>query len=451
MKRLLFFLCFFFSFSVFAQNDTSVWNHVFAGYKTSFGIKSDGSLWGWGTGPLGQGDSLNKQQLPLQIGADKWTTIAAGSFHTLGIKEDSSLWGWGKNTYGNVGDSTLIYRTYPVHIGNDKWTAVAAGEHSLGIKADSSLWGWGYNKYGSVGDSTTINKIVPTPVLPGTKWLAVSAGLYHSVGLRSDSTLWLWGFADWELRQTPFTIKSPSQIGSDTWMHIVAGGYHTLLLKSDSTLWGWGSNVSGAMGNGTTQVVYRPAQISTDKWINVTAGMHFSAGVKKDGSLWAWGDNHYGMLGDLTRASIYVPVKIEGVNWKKISGGMMHTLGLKAGQRGYCATGDNGYGQLGTGKFGPTQQYICQLPQLTVTETNQALENTEGISIYPNPSNGDVTMSFAITGKYSIVDHVGHTVESFEVDREATDFHLQHLPNGIYFIVCNAMAQPLRKKLVVIK
>ena len=126
-------------------------------------IKKDSSLWAWGyneIGGLGDGSRSNRLS-PWRIGTDTWKTVSVsgGTAFTMGIKTDGSLWGWGD---GYLGDGTRSNRLSPVRIGTDTWTAVSAGYGvTIAIKTDGTLWGWGKNE-GNLGDGTS--DIRPSPV-----------------------------------------------------------------------------------------------------------------------------------------------------------------------------------------------------------------------------------------------------------------------------------------------
>jgi len=121
-----------------------------------------------------------------------YTKIAAGSGFVVALKSDGTLWSWGENIYGQLGDGTTAYRTFPVQVGSDNtWVSVTAGQyHTLAINKNGELWAWGYNAYGQLGIGSTAVKYAPVRVGVETGWAAVSAGSRSSVALKSDGTLW---------------------------------------------------------------------------------------------------------------------------------------------------------------------------------------------------------------------------------------------------------------------
>ena len=130
---------------------TGTFTAVAAGYAFSLGIRTDGTLAGWGENGSGQ----------TTVPGGTFTAIAGGFYHSLGIQSDGTLAGWGEN--GN-GQTTVPAGTF---------TAVAAGAfHSLGIKSDGTLADWGWNEYGQ----TTV---------PAGAFVAIAAGYAHSLGLRA--------------------------------------------------------------------------------------------------------------------------------------------------------------------------------------------------------------------------------------------------------------------------
>jgi hypothetical protein len=79
------------------------WIFLATSSERSYGILADGSLWGWGKAPLGDG-TLNDRYHPHRIGSDRWKCVSTCETHTLGIKQDGTLWAWGRNESGQLGD-----------------------------------------------------------------------------------------------------------------------------------------------------------------------------------------------------------------------------------------------------------------------------------------------------------------------------------------------------------
>jgi C1A family cysteine protease len=189
--------------------------------------------------------------------ASNFLTIAAGYRHTLAIKSDGSLWAWGSNDFGQLGDGTNTDRNAPVQVGTAKdWAAVSAGEtHTVALKADGSLWAWGSNDHGGqLGDGTDTNRNIPVRVGNAADWAAVSAGWGHTVALKTDGSLWAWGLnSSGQLGDDTDTNRNvPVRVGNAAdWTAVLAGGYHNLALKADGSLWAWGYNGYGQLGDGT--------------------------------------------------------------------------------------------------------------------------------------------------------------------------------------------------------
>ena len=282
-------------------------------------IKNDGSLWAWGSNRYGQlgddGPTVGKTDPnpnPIPIGTDtNWETISAGSYHTAAIKTDGSLWAWGTNGFGQLGDSTNTTRNSPNHIGTEtNWKTVSAGSyHTAAIKTDGSLWAWGRNYSGQLGDGNGdetdgYNKSSPVLIDSGP-WKAVFARYDTTVAIKNDGTLWAWGYnSSGQLGDGTTTNRnSPVELATEykefKWLSVSVGGLHTVAIKTDGSLWAWGDNISGQFGIPGKRYSVIPVQVGKDtNWKAVFAGYAHTVAIKNDGTLWAWGWNEYGQLGD---------------------------------------------------------------------------------------------------------------------------------------------------------
>ena len=85
-------------------------------------LKNDGSLWTAGEnnlGQLGNGTTSSDSELTIDNFSqaftkvlDNVTAVSAGSDHVLAIKTDGSVWVWGSNQYGQLGNGGTGNQTY---------------------------------------------------------------------------------------------------------------------------------------------------------------------------------------------------------------------------------------------------------------------------------------------------------------------------------------------------
>jgi RHS repeat-associated protein len=173
---------------------------IAAGNGHSLALKSDGTVWAWGDNEFGElGDNTTTNRLaPVQVsgGLTGVVAIAAGDYHGLAVKSDGTLWAWGSNFGGELGDNSTTDRHAPVQVsGLTGVVAIAGGgSHSLAVKSDGTLWAWGSNVYGQLGDNTTTDRATPTQISGPSRVIAIAAGYLHSLAFDSAGTLWAWGY-----------------------------------------------------------------------------------------------------------------------------------------------------------------------------------------------------------------------------------------------------------------
>jgi alpha-tubulin suppressor-like RCC1 family protein len=334
------------------------WTYI--GFQNhSIALKSNGGLWAWGnntSGEMGLGFVSFGIDTPTATGtpATEWVSGAVGGSHTVALRSEGTLWSWGSNDHGQLGTGNNTDQNTPVMSGNDSnWVAVSAGEdHTAALKSNGTLWSWGDNGNGQLGIGNYNDQDNPQQV-SGSNWASVSCGSAHSLALKADGTLWAWGDnSSGQLGTGNYsTFTSPVQIGSyDKWLAIAAGGKHSLALKADGSLWAWGRNTEGQLGTGNNTVQLSPVQVGAgDTWVWISAGDQYSLALKADGTLWAWGMNSDGQLGIGNYNNQNSPIQIGAANdWIAANAGKAHSIAWKVDGT-IWSWGNNDYGQLGLG------------------------------------------------------------------------------------------------------
>lgn len=288
--------------------------------------------------------------------------ISAGSEHVAALKNDGTVWTWGLNTWGQLGDGTLINSTAPVQVsGLTDVIAVAADRTmTMALKSDGTVWTWGLNNEGQLGDGSNVKREVPGQVIGLTDVIAIATGWSTGIALKSDGTVWSWGENEYGAVGDGTTDDRfvPDQVvGLTDIVAISAKRSHILALKSDGTLWAWGHNRHGQHGNGTATGDANspgpvPVQVSelTDPDAAIAAGYWHSMALKSDGTFWTWGRNEASELCDGTSINKSIPGKTTGVaDLIAVDGGEGYTILLKRNGTVWMC-GNNSSGLLGTGE-----------------------------------------------------------------------------------------------------
>lgn len=214
---------------------------IAAGWLFSLAVKSDGTIWQWGS------VAGTTSSIPSQVqGLTNVISVAAGLFHKLALKGDGTVWVWGDNQYGQYGDGTTTFSPDPVQVPGlqNVVTISAGGTYSLALQSDGSVWMWGDNRYGQLGIEPTSPVVAPTKVQGLNQVVGISGGDILSnaspLALRADGTVYR------------FRYNSSSQILGLRDITAVADG---IALRSDGTVFTWDDNYfnnsDGSLGDGT--------------------------------------------------------------------------------------------------------------------------------------------------------------------------------------------------------
>jgi alpha-tubulin suppressor-like RCC1 family protein len=362
---------------------------VSAGTRYSLALLANGNVVGWGdntNGQLGDNTNNNERANPVYVkgpsGSGHLTGIVAIAANPLGttslaLKSDGTVWAWGSNNAGQLGNANgdidtklpVVVHSQSSHGKLTHVVAIAAGaEHSVAVRSDGTVWSWGGNGNDQLGDGLAGGETDRPAQVVGvgnvgklTHVVGVAAGGYFTVALKSDGTMLGWGddqygqLGDFNAPTDSDTPVAPFGLGGRL-VAIAAATFNSYAVKADGTVWGWGNNVVGSVGIGNTSpYVQGPLRVNrlVDGFgvVALGGGYQTGAAVTSHGALYRWGWNSAGQLGESTEIESDSPVRA-GVLPKianpalrvlvapKISGTAKvgHTLSVSKGTWGLPAT-----------------------------------------------------------------------------------------------------------------
>ncbi len=253
--------CALFAGAVSVNAEDYTWKSVTAGDATTWGIRSDGSLWSWGWNEKGQGGngvSLRTATPTLSDGNRVWKKAVGGKAYGFFLAEDGSLWAAGTAESGVQGTNDGVDHKVLTRIGTDNdWADMACsrfwGYSAFAIKTNGTLWAWGENSAGQLGIGNTQAQTLPVQVGTDTDWKQVAAGVSSVLALKADGSLWGWGLNMYgELFGYEGRQSSPVRLGSETdWEKVLVIEFRAYAVKKDGTLWAWGDNSRNLLGFNT--------------------------------------------------------------------------------------------------------------------------------------------------------------------------------------------------------
>ncbi len=297
----------------------SDWRKLYPSEFCCFGIKNNGTLWAWGPNLWGdRGDGTQPQvggvtqyiAFPRQIGGanSTWLSVASYNGHSVGVKSDGTLWTWGSF----LGTVNIV----PVRLGTDTgWKEVSMAapylsslmesdiEHCLLLKNDGSLWSFGFNYNGQLGTgNSTVGTVTTLPERVGTlnTWKSIYTSVSASYAIKTDGTLWSWGLnASKRLGNGAAfddVVSTPTQVGTDTnWLTIAANSACAVGIKTDGTLWVMG--YTAYVDNTYTYVGTPRIASAATNWKAISGNVSGFQLLNANGERYACGPNNWGELG----------------------------------------------------------------------------------------------------------------------------------------------------------
>jgi hypothetical protein len=264
-------------------------NHV-VGYLDEIGVQADGTLWisEARTNGIWTGDKMNR----FGDGTN-WQQVIRSYAGVLLLKSDGTLWRWGTNRFdwNNWQTNWPSLRTCPLQqIGtNSDWKEIRGYWSLIARKSDGGVWSANMvapHWQDEFHRETNLDQ-VSFPTLS-----VVNGGNGDMAYVRPDGTLWVkWQYPQNSTNRDPGFVRAGTKTNwtavALTWNKIVA-------LKSDGSLWQWDINQgrnSSDQGNLFRLIQKPPARVGIHSdWVAMTRTWDGVIALAADGSLWLWPD-----------------------------------------------------------------------------------------------------------------------------------------------------------------
>lgn len=268
------------------------------------------NVWQWS-------DDMSPSKVP---NLNNMVKVVNGKTHSLALKSDGTVWAWGSNYYGELGiDSLGGSSNFPQQVkgpnGNgflQNVKEITAGNNfSVAVKSDGTVWIWGANWNGARGTGVGINQnthlSTPTQVKESsttyiTNVKTVSAGDNHSLALKDDGTVYAWGNNNVGQLGIGCFLGNCSiayfarKVDITNIKQIASGGDHNLALKDDGSVWGWGRTYEWQLGPdayeptiGGKLIPFQIQQLTGIQY--VTANKNNNLALHTNNLISQWGNN----------------------------------------------------------------------------------------------------------------------------------------------------------------
>lgn|GEM_PF-1193465 len=307
---------------------------IAAGSNHVLVLKEDGTVWSWGgntSGQLGDGTKTGRK-VPVQVsGLSSVKAVYAGEGNSsFAIKTDGTLWAWGSTSYDRLGTGDSTVRTTPVLVtGVSNVKALSIGMKNVVAETNlGTYWTWGDNSNYQIGNGVKTSQKTPLLISGLTDVISFSSGDMNAMFVKTDGSVLNMGngFTNGVAEPRGVDYKVPTLVSSiANGKQVATHATRAFVIKTDGTLWGFGYNFSGGLGRGNTSVnaeQYVPKQVVKDlaftpltDVIYVASGQNHSAAITSDGTVWSWGGtNSAGAMGDGTKVAKSYAVPAVGLN-----------------------------------------------------------------------------------------------------------------------------------------
>ena len=301
----------------------SNWRDIAVSSYGCFALQADGSLWDLSGFQPG---TRNAQAELKQVGNSRdWIKISPGLRHYCGLKSDGTLWEWGSPAVPGSQEASQEDLRVPAQVGIDTdWVAIAGCDQgTVAAKADGTLWRWGW-----IVDRPTNGPAKSNTLTQPRRWLAFPEPQRpHSISFDGDAvaavcddgSLWLGGILPFRPLSHDMMIRAKTEMvrcGTESdWEEVqLLGPLAAVGVKRDGSLWVW--NIAMASWLRDKAVAPHVPVSRYPVWVAACPYGSTFLTLGRDDTLCLWGDpendQYYGFdRNDLDPRRLLLPSRIK--------------------------------------------------------------------------------------------------------------------------------------------
>ena len=214
--------------------------------------------------------------------------VELGWSHTALLTSKGRLYMWGENSYGQIGNNTLVNQWTPYDITdnfdlepNERIIDVSLGTNfSSALTSSGRMFTWGQGESGKLGNNAFNDAFLPVDIteyfnLPDDEIIThIDIHAYNASAVTSHQRIFTWGLNNHSQIGNGLTgnLSTPQDItgfinfnDNENIVSLSVGGT-SVLLTSEHRIFTWGNNYLGQMATGDTNNRSTPTDI-TDNFI----------------------------------------------------------------------------------------------------------------------------------------------------------------------------------------
>ncbi len=293
--------------------------------------------------------------------------VSLGGKHSAALTSDGQLYIWGDNEYGQLGDGSKNDSNSPINITSqfnltdgEYISQIALGYyHSMALSSQGRVFTWGFNQNYELGTGQSADQSKPVDITSKFRLSSgetidfISSGAHHCSALTSEGRIFMWGDNSHgqlgdsgnEDKIRPIDITNQIDFMADEKaVVLMLKGIHSTMITSHGRLFKWGANMTGQLGDGTSEAKNIPIDITEslslgpDESLSETSNSLLnSAAITSEGRVFLWGSKGDNALLNNVNDPTDIPIDVtnkfslnEGETIKSIALGEEESLALSS-------------------------------------------------------------------------------------------------------------------------